>query len=65
MTCDNCGQKFGGSVAFERHLDQETDTCVPADRLPERGLKRPGSTWYVATVPRETRAITHAQLVTR
>jgi hypothetical protein len=40
LRCEECGQRFGGQFAYDRHIDRRNDRCRGAAELHLRGMKR-------------------------
>jgi hypothetical protein len=40
IRCEECGQRFGGQVVFDRHRSRRLDRCLSAVELRLRGLHR-------------------------
>lgn len=45
MPCDLCGRSFGGTFAYERHLDRRRDRCRNVYELRQRGLELLDGVW--------------------
>lgn len=52
--CTSCGRVFGGTFAYDRHLDRRADRCRNSREMRARGLQLRDGVWHRADPTKET-----------